>query len=151
MGLASLCVSPQHVHPSQLTYFANHPKSAEAARSHGTPPEVSWYVPFYGVLTNAAQQCNVRQTNTWMSLAKNPSSQVLSHACFSRTSFHLCLIQENTPSCVCPSKTPSNMMTFQRTLKFLPHIPITFSHHYPPLDDSHSPDFCEGQLFAFQK
>ena len=32
------------------------------------------------------------------------SSHVFSHACFSRTSFHLCPLQENTPSHVCPNK-----------------------------------------------
>jgi len=41
-----------------------------------------------------------------MSLAKEPSHD-LSHDCFSRT-----------PSCVCPSKNPSQQ-TLQRTLKFL--------------------------------
>jgi hypothetical protein len=74
---------------------------------------------------------HVRRTNTCMSLVKNPSSHVLSRACFSRTSFHPCLLQqtipsvlpcvcfnktpfhscplqENTPSYVCPSKTPSD-------------------------------------------
>ena len=65
---------------------------------------------------NASQLRNVRQTNACVLLLKNPSSCVLSHACFSKTSFHLCLLQENTPSRVCPSKTPAN--TFQRTLKF---------------------------------
>ena len=66
-----------------------------------------WWVSLYGVLTNPAHLCNVRQTNTCMLLTKNPSSCVLSHACFSRTSFHLCLLQLNVPSCVCLSKTPS--------------------------------------------
>jgi hypothetical protein len=47
-----------------------------------------------------------------MSLAKSPSSRVLSCACFSRTSFHLCLIQETVPSCVCPSETPPDKTDF---------------------------------------
>ena len=58
----------------------------------------------------------------------------LSHFCFSRTSFHLCVcfskallqesalvkhpflcpLQENTPSGVCPSKTPSNTTDFPK-------------------------------------
>ena len=71
------------------------PESEEAARNCSTPPEVFWCISLYGVLTNAAQLCNVRQTNTCMLLAKNPSSRVLSCACFSRTSFHLCLLQQN--------------------------------------------------------
>ena len=32
---------------------------------------------------------------------------ILSHACFSRTSFCLCLLQQNVHSQVCASKTPS--------------------------------------------
>ena len=44
--------------------------------------------------TNAALLCSVRLTNTCVLLAKNPSSRVLSCACFSRTSFHLCLLQQ---------------------------------------------------------
>ena len=39
---------------------------------------------------------------TWVPLVKNTSSRVFSHACFSKTSFHFCLLQENTPSRVCP-------------------------------------------------
>ena len=39
-------------------------------------------------------------------LAKNPSSHVLSHACFSRTSSLLCLFQLNVPSWVCLSLSP---------------------------------------------
>jgi hypothetical protein len=70
-----------------------------------------WWVSLYGVLTNPAHLCNVRQTNTCMLLTKNPSSCVLSHACFSRTSFHLCLLQLYVTSCVCLSKTPSNWLS----------------------------------------
>jgi hypothetical protein len=44
----------------------------EVARNCSTPPEVFWCVSLYGVLTNAAQQCNVRQTNTCVLLAKIP-------------------------------------------------------------------------------
>jgi hypothetical protein len=61
---------------------------------------------FFGVLTNAAQLCNVRQTNTCVLLAKNPSSHALSCVCF-----NLCLLQLNVPSCVCSSKTPSNQLS----------------------------------------
>ena len=52
-----------------------------------------------------------------MPLLKNPSSCVLSHACFSRTSFLLCLLQLNVPSRVCPSKIPSNWLS-QEPLSF---------------------------------
>jgi hypothetical protein len=72
-------------------------------RNYSTPQEVLWCISLYGVSTNAAQLPSVRQTNTCVSLAKNPSSHVLSRACFSRTSFHLCLLQPNIPSWVCLS------------------------------------------------
>jgi hypothetical protein len=52
-----------------------------------------WCVSLYGVSTNAAQLHSIRQTNTCVSLAKNPSSRVLSHVCFSRTSSLPCLLQ----------------------------------------------------------
>ena len=73
---------------------------------------------------NAAQQHSVRQTNTCVLLAKNPSCVLscvclaehpLSCVCFSEMflhesalAFHLCPLQENTPSHVCPSKAPSD-------------------------------------------
>lgn len=59
-----------------------------------------------GIPINAAQLCNVRRTNTCVLLAKNPSSRVLSHACFSRTSSLLCLPQLNISSRVCLSLQP---------------------------------------------
>jgi hypothetical protein len=34
--------------------------------------------------------------------------------CFSKTSFHLYLLQENTPSCVCPSKASSDTTDFPK-------------------------------------
>ena len=49
-----------------------------------------------GVPTKADQLCNVRQTNTCVLLAKNPSSRVPSHTCFSRTSSLLCLSLSET-------------------------------------------------------
>ena len=70
-----------------------------------------WCVSLYGVPTHVTQLHSVRQTNTCVSLVKNPSSYVLSRACFSRTSSFLCLLQLNVPSCVCPSKTPSNRLS----------------------------------------
>jgi hypothetical protein len=69
-----------------------------------TPPEIFWYVSFYEVTTNRAQQCNVRQTNTCVSLGKNPSSHILSYVSFSKTSFHLCLLQQNIVSPVSTSE-----------------------------------------------
>ena len=53
-------------------------------------------------------------------LAEHPFSCV----CFSKTFphdsalvFHLCPLQENTPSCVCPAKHHPTQLTLQRTLK----------------------------------
>jgi hypothetical protein len=56
-----------HVSLSQLTSPC---QSKEAARSHSTAP-VFWCAILYGVLTNGAQLCNVRWTNTCVWLAKN--------------------------------------------------------------------------------
>ena len=101
-------------------HSANQPESAEAARSRSTPPEVSWCISLYGVLTNEAQLCNVRRTNTCVSFhliffsSKTSFHLCLLHwnvplpVCFNKTSLHLCLLQENTTSHVCPSKTPSD-------------------------------------------
>jgi hypothetical protein len=85
-------ISKHHV---SLVCASNQPKSVVVATNCSTPPEVFCQVSLYGVPTNAAQLCNVRQTHTCVLLAKNLSSQVLSHACFSRTSSLLCLPQRN--------------------------------------------------------
>ena len=91
--LASACASSQ-------------PESLGVATNCSTAPEVFWCISVYGDLTNAAQLRSIRWNNMCMSLAKNPSSCVLSHACFSRTSFLLCLLQQNIPSWVCLSLSP---------------------------------------------
>ena len=70
---------------------------------------------------NGAQLCNVRWTNTCVSLAKNPSSRVLSCACFSRTSSLLCLLQWNVPSWVCLSLSPVSTSGQQ---SFLHNTPV---------------------------
>ena len=81
----------------RLHRSASFPKAAggnwqEATR---TPPEIFWYVSLYGVMTNRAQLHYARWTNTCVLLAKNPSLHVLPHVCFSKTSFYLCLLQQN--------------------------------------------------------
>jgi hypothetical protein len=73
-----------------------------------------WCVSLYGIMTNKVQQCDVRWMNTRVWLLKNPSSCTVSRPCFSRTSFYLCLPQENTLSHVCPSKTPSDTTDFPK-------------------------------------
>jgi hypothetical protein len=60
------------------------------------------------VPTNAAQVHNVRWANICVSLAKNPSSGVLSHGFFSRTSSLLCLLQWKVPLPACLSLTPES-------------------------------------------
>lgn len=65
-----------------------------------------WCIFLYGVQTNVAQLHNVRWTNTYVFLTKNPSSRILSRACFSKTFFLLCLLQRNIPSRVCFSLSP---------------------------------------------
>ena len=90
------------------------PKLSEAVRNCSMPPAAFWFFSFYRFATKGAQLCSVRPTNVHVSLAKNPSSHVLSCTCFSRTSFHLCLLQLNGPSRVCPSKTPSDTTDFPK-------------------------------------
>ena len=103
--LASAGLLPQHrfplstrIHPTSLRPR----KRLEAAAHHQNSRTVVWFglvfceVSLYGVLTNAAQLCSARLTNTCVSLAKNPSSHVLS--CFIRKSSVLCLLQLKVPS-----------------------------------------------------
>ena len=112
-----------HTSLSQLT-SANQPESLEATRVGSTLPEVFCCVSFYAVPINGAQLCSIRWTNACVSLAKNPLSCVLSCPCFramslheSALAFHLCPLQENTPLCICSSKTPSNSTDFSKNPK----------------------------------
>ena len=108
-------------------HASNQSESKEAARNCSTPPEVFWCVSLYGVLTNAAQLCNVRQTNTCVFLANNSSPYVLSHVCFSRTFFfYVCLLHQTVPSRICLSKHHPTHLTFQRSLTF----PLQWAHMY---------------------
>jgi hypothetical protein len=84
-------VLPQQVHPISPSLQKWEETAAHHQRSF-------WCVSLYGVPTNAAPCYNVRQSNSCVLLVKNPSSRVLSHACFSRTSSLLCLLQQNVPS-----------------------------------------------------
>ena len=102
LGLVSAWILPQHVHP----IAAHHQKLFGAF--------------LCGVPTKAVQLCSVRQTNTCVSLAENRtfhhvSFRVLAFAelplsciCFSETFLHMSTLAFHIPSCVCPSKTPSN-------------------------------------------
>jgi hypothetical protein len=60
MCLASACAS-------------NQSEFKETSRNCSTPPKFFRYGSFFEALTNAAQPCNVRRTNTYVLLAKNPS------------------------------------------------------------------------------
>jgi hypothetical protein len=96
----------------QLTSLCQSPEFMEVM-----PPEhyqSFWCISLYGVRTNGAQLLNIWWTNTCVSLVKNPSSCVLLSACFSKTFFHECPLKENTPSCVCLSKTPSDTTDFPK-------------------------------------
>jgi hypothetical protein len=88
----------------------------EAARNCRTPSEVFSFLMHYSVCCpekNGAQPNNVM--GQYVSVSEDSSSHVLALA---RHLFFLCLLQLNTPSCVCPSETPPTQLTFQRTLKF---------------------------------
>jgi len=100
---------------------SNQPKSLEVARNCSIPPDIFWFVSLYRIPRNAAQLHIVRWTNTCMLLAKNPSSRVLSHARFSRTSSLLCLLHQKVLSGVCLSlpSTPVSTLT-KRSFMHLP-------------------------------
>jgi hypothetical protein len=123
---ASACESvlaKLHVSLSHLTSLC---QSATVCKSG---KKLQQYASLCGVLTNEAQLCNVKWTNTCVLLAKNPLLHVLSNTCFSRTSsllcfretflhesalaFYLCIIQHNVPSCVCSTKTSFYLCVLQ--------------------------------------
>ena len=93
-------------------------------------------ISFYGIPTNWAQLCNIRQTNTCMSLVKNPSSHVFSHACFSRTSSLLCLLQLNVPFQICLSLSPMST-SGKHCFMYLPQR-NTIQHIDFPLQTTHN-------------
>jgi hypothetical protein len=145
MGLALAQVLPQHMFCLSTSiclswhHSANQPESEETSRNCSTPPEV-FGVFLSGVLTNASQLYNIRQMNTYMLLAKNRSSPVPSYVCFiaehpftcgcfsemflhkSPLIFHLCSLQENTSSRVCPSRTSSNWLYKEPLSFYFKHI-----------------------------
>ena len=85
-------------------HSASQLESEEAARNGNTPPEVFWCISLYRFTKK--WRSNVRWINTCVSLAKIPSTHVLPHDCFSRTSSLLSLTQLNIPSWVCLSLSP---------------------------------------------
>jgi hypothetical protein len=83
---------PQHVSLSQLTSLCQSVQGYSKKPQH-TTRKFFWCVFLYYSPINAAQLCNVRQTSSCVSLSKKSSPHILSSVCFSRTPFHLYLLQ----------------------------------------------------------
>jgi hypothetical protein len=91
VGLASPIVLLQQVHLSiDITLLIGQLQKWQEATGGK-----KWFISLYRVTMTGAQQENGRQTNTCMPLANNPSSLILSRACFNK----------NIPLCVCFSET----------------------------------------------
>ena len=65
--------------------------------------------------TNTIQHCPP-------SIGSFLTSCALSHVCFSKTSFHLCLLQQNVPYCVCFNKTSFTCVYERPDLEFRLHL-----------------------------
>jgi hypothetical protein len=68
------------------------------------PPEVFLVFLFIESLTNGLQLCGVRWANTWCVISKHPSSYA----------FYMLALVEHPFTCVCFSKTPSNIIDFPK-------------------------------------
>jgi hypothetical protein len=126
-GLASAYVLSQHVSQSQLTLLCRSDWVRRSGKKLGHTTRTFLVHSCLWNLNMWSSVRDVRWTNTRMSLAKNPSSRVLSRAFVSRTSF-----QWNIPSQVCLSLSPVStlgkhsftylhhptQLTFQRTIEF---------------------------------
>ena len=98
--------------PEEPARITNLPWKQQEAT--GASQEVLWQISLNGVTISGAQQHNVMQTNACVSLTMNskaeqnkpvlklpclwgdsyiPASHVFSHVCYSKTPFHLCLLQ----------------------------------------------------------
>lgn len=120
--LSSACesdIAKLHVRWSDDIILPNQLEPEESTRSHSVPPEVFRDISLYTVSTNGAQLWNGRQTSTYMLLVKNLEPQVLSCACFSKTFFHFCPLQENTPSHVWPRTYHQTQLASQRNFTLL--------------------------------
>ena len=123
-------VLSQHVSLSQLTSLCQSAWvwSKKQQEATSIPLGIFWWVSLLWSPNKwSSTIVNLRQTSAWVSLAKNPAHVLC--VCFSRISFHLCLLQwniplqvclKNIPSHVCLSKNHPTKLTFQRTLKFPP-------------------------------
>ena len=128
MGLASVCVLPQHMRLSQLTSLC---QSAQVCRSskklqHTTRSFLVHFSLWSPDKCSSTMQCKIDMHVLSKKIFHHVS---FSCVCFSRTSSLLCLLQLNIPSRVCPSKTPSNRLSkeplsFHFTSPF-PAFPLT--------------------------
>jgi hypothetical protein len=89
-----------------------------------TPPEVFCCDSLYGVLASGAQLCNVRRTNTCVSLVK-----ILHHVFFhvfalAKHPFTCVHLRKTLPYMFVPAKHHPTQLTFQRTLIFPFHSTI---------------------------
>ena len=126
---------PLHVLPRLTTFCKSAGAHGSSKKLQHTTRSFCCISP-YGVPTNAVQLCYVRQTNTCVLLAKNPSSHVPSCACFSRTRFCLCLLQLKVPSRVCLSLLPMSTLG-KHSFTCLPqqntiHYKEPLSFHFRP-------------------
>jgi hypothetical protein len=109
----------RHKPAAVLQSWRNHKASKQSEirqqAAIGTSLAVLWLVSLNGAITTSwAQPHYEKWTSTRMLLGYctmllshclcshiyTPSSQVLSHVCYSKTSFHLCLLQVNVLLCV---------------------------------------------------
>jgi hypothetical protein len=102
-----------------------------------------------------------REDYTCVFLTKNPSSCVLSHACFSRTSFLLCLLQWSILSWVCLSlslvftsgKQYFTCLPQQNTIQHNQLSKELLSFHFTPallLSDPFNSTYCCVVIFLLR-
>ena len=114
MSYMGLALAHAYVSADITLPISLNPRKWQEAEAHHQ--KFFWCISLYGVPTKGAQLCNIRPTNTCVSLAKNPSSHVPSCACFTKHLFTLCLLQEMFLHVFAPAK--HHQLTFQRTLRF---------------------------------
>jgi hypothetical protein len=98
-------VFPQHMSLFQLTSLCQSARVCRSSKKLQHTTRSIWCISLYGVPTNGAQLHNVRWASTPY-LYKVYFIVCPLHACFSKTSFLLCLLQGNSPSRVCLGLLP---------------------------------------------
>jgi hypothetical protein len=115
MCLVSVCESflaKLHMSPYQLTPLCQSSQICEMARS--CQNHHKFFGAFFFMEPYKWSSTTKWKVDQHMNVISEESSLVLSCTCFSKTSFHLCLLQENTPSCICLSKTPCDTTDFSK-------------------------------------